>query len=55
MSSKLQELKAAASEKKADARHAFTSWAAFKEWVQVRDTALDEHGHAKVEMPAKRT
>lgn len=34
-----------ASEKKANAVVAFSSWQAFKSWVQVHDTALDQHGH----------
>lgn len=31
--------------KKSNARKGFSSWENFKEWVQVSDTALDQHGH----------
>lgn len=34
-----------AKKKLANAKYAFTSWQAFKWWVQVEDTPLDEHGH----------
>ena len=36
-----------AAEKASNARHAFTSWHNFVEWIQVHDTALDQHGHKK--------
>lgn len=39
------EIKAKADEKIYNAKRAFTSRQAFKEWVQVQDTALDQHGH----------
>lgn len=45
MSVKLHMAKAKAAEMKENARYAFTSWEAFKEWAQVPDTALDEHSH----------
>ena len=41
------EVKVKASEKVYNARRAFTSWQSFKAWVQVPDTALDQHGHAR--------
>jgi len=41
----LKVAKAQALEKKANAVHAFTSWQAFKKWIQVPDTALDHHSH----------
>ena len=41
------EIKAKADEKVYNAKHAFTSWQAFKEWVKVPDTALDQHGHQR--------
>lgn len=45
MRSKVDYLRTQASQKKASTQHAFSSWSAFKSWVQVHDTALDEHGH----------
>jgi len=39
------ELKEKASEKADSFKHAFTSFAAFKAWIQTHDSALDEHGH----------
>lgn len=48
VSPRLQELKTAAAEKQANIRGAFSSWTAFKHFVQVADTALDKHGHAQV-------
>lgn len=45
MSSKIQTLKLRSAEKKENAARAFTSWQAFKNWAQVHDTALDQHGH----------
>jgi hypothetical protein len=30
-----------------NAKGAFKSWGAFKEWVMVPDTALDVHGHSR--------
>lgn len=36
------DLKAKADEKVYNAKHAFSSWQAFVEWVQVPDTALDQ-------------
>lgn len=47
MRARLHELSAQVSEKKANARTAFTSWQAFKSWIEVQDTALDQHGHPK--------
>ena len=41
------EIKAKADEKIYNARRGFTSWQAFQEWVQVPDTALDQHGHKR--------
>lgn len=41
------EIKAKAAEKVHNARNAFTSREAFVEWIQVPDTALDQHGHKK--------
>ena len=38
-------LKAKFVEKKNNVRDAFKSWEAFKTWIMVPDTALDEHGH----------
>ncbi len=43
------EIKAKSDEKINNARTAFSSWQAFKEWVQVPDTALDQHGNKKYE------
>ncbi|KAF2719394.1 uracil permease-like protein [Polychaeton citri CBS 116435] len=40
----LAQTKVLALEKAANARHAFTSWPAFKEWVQVPDDSLDGDG-----------
>lgn len=37
----------AAAEKISSARRAFMSWHNFVEWIQVHDTALDQHGHKK--------
>lgn len=45
MSARLQVLKGRIAEGKESTREAFTSWAAFKQWVRVHDTALDQHGH----------
>lgn len=45
MQARAAELKEKAGEKKANAQRAFTSWEAFKEWVMVHDTALDQHGN----------
>lgn len=36
------EIKTKTGEKVYNAKHAFTSWRAFHEWVQVPDTALDQ-------------
>ncbi|CAK4030652.1 uracil permease [Lecanosticta acicola] len=41
----MRDLKAAAAEKAHDARRAFTSRRNLVEWLQVHDTALDQHGH----------
>ena len=41
------EVKMAAAEKISSARRAFMSWHNFVEWIQVHDTALDQHGHKK--------
>lgn len=41
------DLRAKGGEKMHNARLAFTSGPAFLEWVQVPDTALDQHGHRK--------
>ena len=41
------DVKANAIEKVHNARNATTSWQAFKEWVQVPDTAIDQHGHKR--------
>jgi len=40
----LDDFKYLASDKVSNAKHAFSSWAAFKQWVQVPETALDVHG-----------
>lgn len=37
--------KARIAQKRRDAQRAFISWENFKQWVQVPDTLLDEHGH----------
>ncbi|KAK5110262.1 hypothetical protein LTR62_006115 [Meristemomyces frigidus] len=37
--------KAALACKANNAKHAFSSWQAFLNWIQVPDTALDQHGH----------
>jgi len=42
---RLADFREQASHKADNARHAFTSWTAFKSWIQVHDTPLDEHGH----------
>ncbi|KAF2765672.1 uracil permease-like protein [Teratosphaeria nubilosa] len=39
--------KAKANEKAHNARRAFSSWHAFREWIEVPDTALDQHGHRR--------
>ncbi|KAK3675358.1 hypothetical protein LTR78_004868 [Recurvomyces mirabilis] len=36
--------KATMAEKTSNLKHAFSSWDAFKDWIQVPDTALDQHG-----------
>ncbi|KAK4546428.1 hypothetical protein LTR36_002105 [Oleoguttula mirabilis] len=41
------EIKAKAGEKVYNAKRAFSSWQAFQDWVQVPDTALDQHGHRR--------
>ena len=41
---KLDDVQYLAADKASNAKHAFTSWAAFKQWVQVPETALDVHG-----------
>ena len=37
--------KSTMAEKTTNMKHAFSSWQAFKDWIQVPDTALDQHGH----------
>ena len=44
MSGRLQLLKVKVADVKGNARQAFTSWAAFKECLEVNDTELDEQG-----------
>jgi NCS1 family nucleobase:cation symporter-1 len=46
----LEEIKAKLGEKRINAVGAFSSWAAFKKWIVVPDTALDEHSHSKNRM-----
>jgi len=41
------EIQAKIGEKVYNAKRAFISWEAFKSWVQVQDTALDQHGHRR--------
>jgi nucleobase:cation symporter-1, NCS1 family len=42
-----RDVKGMLSEKKRNATEAFKSWEAFKRWVMVPDTALDEHSHSR--------
>lgn len=41
------EIRAQANEKLYNAKRGVSSWQGFKDWVQVPDTALDQHGQSK--------